>query len=122
MTVGLKARMKNNQIVFNKEHKYGATPTKIDNILFDSAREAERYGDLKLLERIGEIRDLEVHPVFPIVINDKRICMVELDFKYTDIYSGVTHIEDVKGAMTALSSLKRKLVEAVHGITVEIVR
>lgn len=121
MAVGLKARMKKNQIVFDKEHKYKAKPTKVDNIFFDSTREAERYGELKLLARAGDIADLEVHPVFPIVINNRSICKVELDFRYTT-ETGEIFIEDVKGAATALSSLKRKLVEAVHGITVEIIK
>ena len=93
-----------------------------DGIVFDSAGECVRYHELKLLQRAGEISDLEVHPAYPIVWpgTDSRICVVELDFRYTA--NGVKRVEDFKGASTALSNLKRKLVEAAHGIKVELVR
>ena len=51
----------------------------------------------------------------------KRICIVELDFLYTD-KNGDIHNEDTKGFITALSSLKRKLLKAATGIVVEIVK
>lgn len=107
----------------SRAHKYAANPRVIDNIRFDSEREAKRYGDLKILIKAKEIVDLIVHPRYPIVWpgTENRICFVELDFAYVD-KRGVRHYEDVKGCMTALSNLKRKLVEAAHGIKVDIVR
>jgi hypothetical protein len=105
----------------NPSNKFGAKKTRLDGYIFDSAMEAKRYGQLKLLLRAGEISELRIHPSWPIRVNDKPICHVELDFEYRDRLGRIHH-EDVKGAMTALSSVKRKLVEASHGIEVELLR
>ena len=43
-------------------NKYNAVTTTIDGIKFASGAEAQRYCELKLLEKAGEIYDLEVHP------------------------------------------------------------
>lgn len=93
----------------------------MDGYRFDSLREAAHYQELKLLLRAGEISGLGVHPQYPIVINDQRICTVELDFFYTD-KDGAEHVVDVKGLDTPVSRLKRKMVEAVYGIKVEVVK
>lgn len=93
-----------------------------DGILFDSSGECLRYHELKLGQRIGDISDLEVHPAYSIFWpgTDIKICTVELDFRYTE--NGVQHIEDFKGNSTALSKLKRRLVEVAYNIKVELVR
>ncbi|MEC9268509.1 MAG: DUF1064 domain-containing protein [Pseudomonadota bacterium] len=99
--------------------KYGNKKTEIDGITFDSAKEARRYSELRLLERAGEISDLECHPVYPIEINGKRICKVVPDFGYLE--DGRRVVEDVKSPITRKNReyrLKKKLVEAVHGIEV----
>lgn len=111
MTVSLKSRIA-------KQNKYNAKPV-ADGYMFDSSREHQRYCELRLLERAKEISELMVHPAYQIHINGKSVCIVELDFKYRD-KNGVVHIEDVKGVHTALSNLKRKLVEASEGVTVEL--
>ena len=94
-----------------------------DGILFHSEGECNRYKELKLMERARIITNLEIQPSYPIVWpgTDKKICTVKLDFRYVD-GEGITHIEDYKGPTTALSSLKRKLVENAHNITVELIR
>ena len=94
-----------------------------DGILFDSKGECGRYRQLKLMERARIITNLEIQPSYPIVWpgTTKKICTVKLDFRYVD-GEGITHIEDYKGATTALSNLKRKLVETAHNITVELIR
>lgn len=103
--------------------KYGATRTVVDGIYFDSKREAARYTELNFMRQAKKIKDLECHPSFPIDYNDNRICMVELDFRYFDVTRGEYVFEDVKspGTNNALSKLKRKLVEAFHGIKVELI-
>lgn len=115
MTVGLKARQTRN--------KFKAVATVEDGYRFLSLLELRRYRDLKLMLRAGEIRDLEIHPRYPIIWpgTDKKICVVELDFRYRDS-RGTLRVEDTKGHMTAMSSLKRKLVEAAHDITVEVLK
>ena len=110
--------------VLNKpaRSKYGAKKVQIDGISFDSKREGARYVELKTMQQAGLIRNLNCHPVLDIWIKEIFICKVELDFVYFDVALIHARFEDVKGKDNALSQLKRKLVEATHGITVELVK
>ena len=47
--------------------KYHNTKTVADSIKFDSKLEAERYAQLKILERAGVIRALELQPSFELL-------------------------------------------------------
>jgi hypothetical protein len=47
-----------------KPSKYRSRRTTVDGITFHSAKEANRYVDLKLLERCGKIANLELQPFF----------------------------------------------------------
>lgn len=96
--------------------KYGNEPTVVDGITFDSSKEARRYGVLKILERAGNISDLELQPRFRIHVNGRTICTYIADFAYTK--DGARIVEDVKGVKTPVFNLKRKLMKAVHGIDV----
>jgi hypothetical protein len=44
-----------------KRAKYGAEPTVVDGIRFDSKKEAARYQELKLLAKAGEIQGNYIH-------------------------------------------------------------
>lgn len=96
--------------------KYGAKRTEVDGILFASQREARRYSELRILERAGEIRDLELQPVYPITANGRTVAKYVADFRYQT--NGGTVIEDVKGMKTPVYRLKKKLVEAIHGVRI----
>lgn len=102
----------------NRGNKYGAVKTVVDGIIFDSKAEARRYQELKLLGYSKN--DLYIHPRFPIYLNERRICSVELDFQYKN-ERGKWKFEDVKGQDNALSRLKRKLVEACYDIKVDVI-
>lgn len=102
-------------------NKYNAKKVSLDGYDFDSLMEARRYGQLKLMVRAGLLRELRVHPSWPIVVNGHKICHVELDFSYVD-EKDIQHHEDVKGQDTALSRIKRKLLLGVHGICVELIK
>lgn len=39
--------------------KYKAKKTEYDGIMFDSKKEAQRYAELKILERAGVIKNLQ---------------------------------------------------------------
>lgn len=98
-------------------HKYGARPTVVDGQRFDSAAEARRWSELRLLERAGTIRGLERQPEFVCAINGVRICAYRADFRYFDGQKNI--VEDVKGVRTPLYRLKKRLVEALHpGVTI----
>lgn len=107
--------------------KYHARRTEIDGITFDSAAEARRYGELKLMQAAGEIAGLELQPSFRIDVNGQHICTYKADFRYldgavlmTDGANGYTKTvyEDVKGMRTPVYRLKKKLVEALYGIEI----
>lgn len=102
----------------SRSSKYNAIKTEIDGFLFDSRREAIRYAELKNLEQVGEIADLELQPVFPCVINDKPICKYIADFRYTSVKRGNVVIEDAKGFKTPVYRLKKKMVEAIYNIII----
>jgi len=96
--------------------KYGNRKTTIDGITFDSQREANRYCELKLLERAGEITELELQKEFVLIPNQyidgklvERKCSYKADFYYLDIRSGKYVCEDVKGMRTKEYIIKRKL-------------
>ena len=99
--------------------KYSAVRTEIDGYIFDSKREAARYQDLRLLERVGYLTNLELQPKFPLVVNGKKVCTYQADFRYLT-KDGKTVIEDVKGVRTAVYSLKAKLFHALYpGLRIE---
>jgi len=99
--------------------KYKNVKTTVDGIAFDSQKEAKRFGDLKLMQKAGEISDLTLQPKFDIVINGVKVCSYVADFSY--IENGVKVVEDVKSEVTRklpTYRLKNKLMRAVHGIAI----
>lgn len=102
-----------------RPHKYGAKATVVDGIRFDSKAEARRYGILKMLEGAGKIADLELQPRFRCEVNGQHICMFKADFRYRQ--GGETVIEDVKGAIPRDFTLRKKLVEALHGVSITVI-
>jgi hypothetical protein len=103
--------------------KYRAVPTVVDGIRFHSKREAARYVELKLLERVGEIQGLGVQPGFPLCAPTKgdhlpsTIGNYFADFIYRT-RDGKTVIEDVKGMRTPLYKWKKKHCETQYGIEI----
>lgn len=101
--------------------KYKNKKTELDGITFDSKREAERYAELKLLEKAGEISHLELQP--EVILQDKfvykgktvRAIKYKADFAYFDKVSGKAVIEDVKGMETETFKLKKKLFLKKYG-------
>ena len=100
-----------------KAPKYGNRRTVVDGLTFDSAKEARRYGELKLLERAGQITALELQPAFRLVVNNCLICTYKADFTYLDAEKQRI-VEDVKGMKTPVYRLKKKLMLAVHGVEI----
>lgn len=117
-----------------KKTKYHNIKVTFAGITFDSKREFQRWKELKLLERAGEIRDLKVHPKFPLMCGTVPIKIRSgryhggrkisyfADFSYIDKKTHERIVEDVKGMDTAISRLKRGIVEAQYGVQVVIVR
>ena len=100
-------------------NKYKNIKIEIDGITFASKHEGKRYCELRLLERAGEITDLELQPRFPITLNNQKICTYIADFRYREVKTGQSVIEDAKGVITQIYALKRKLVFAMYGVTIQ---
>ncbi len=96
--------------------KYNAKKTEVDGFVFDSRAEARRYSELMILEKAGEISELQLQPVFPIFIKGKLICHYMADFGYKE--KGKWIVEDVKGVKTPVYRLKKKMVEAAYDIKI----
>jgi Protein of unknown function (DUF1064) len=99
-------------------NKYHAKPTIVDNVRFASAREASRYKELCLLRASGAISHLELQPRYDLIVNGRKIGFYKADFRYISS-DGQSHIEDAKGVRTAVYALKKRIVEALYGITIE---
>lgn len=100
--------------------KYHNTKTVADGIKFDSKLEAERYGQLKILERAGVIRALELQPSFDLLPSFRkngktwRKTVYRADFRYILAKDDRIIIEDVKGSTAVITDvfrLKQKLFE-----------
>lgn len=105
-----------------------AVKTVVDGITFPSKAEARRYVKLKLLERAGQIADLELHPKYelaPAVVLDgkrHRARVYIADFRYRAVANGEIVVEDVKGRRLDVYTLKRHLMKHIHGIEVKEIR
>ena len=107
--------------------KYGNRKTQLDGITFDSKHEAERYAELKLMEKAGMISNLELQKTFTLIgtqrdINGKvleRPVMYIADFVYKE--NGKRVVEDAKSKATRTPAyiIKRKLMLSIYGIRVK---
>jgi hypothetical protein len=110
-------------VASTKGNKFGAKKVKLDGHSFDSQYEAKIYSELKLLERLGHISGLEIHPKFQLSVNGVEIASYKADFRYVEAKDNSVHVVDVKSPPTAAKRdfvLVRKLMRAIHGIDVEV--
>ena len=109
-------------------HKYHNRKTQIENIVFDSKKEAQRYCELNLLEKKGEISQLQRQVSFELIpaeigADKKKLRSIVYlaDFVYLTEKNGMLqkHIEDVKGVKTAVYRLKKRLMWHLYRINIE---
>lgn len=103
-------------------NKYGAKKSQcLHGHTHDSIKEAKRCNELHLLERAGQITDLEVQPQFWFVMpdgrqithdNGRRVGM-KPDFRYKEGLLRDT-VEDVKGFKTADYTLRKAIFKAFY--------
>lgn len=105
--------------------KYGARKVTYDGITFDSQKEAQRYAELRLLERGKAISDLRRQVKFELLPAQKvsgklaeRAVNYVADFTYVDKRTGEFIVEDTKGFRTKEYILKRKMMLYFHGIRI----
>lgn len=100
------------------KNKYKNIYCTVDNIWFPSIGEANRYRDLKLLERAGEIKDLKRQPKFQIIKPFEhsgikyRGAKYTADFQYTE--NGKTVVEEFKGFRDKTYVLRLKMFLTEH--------
>lgn len=122
--------------------KYGNRKAVIDGITFDSKKEAQRYTELKLLEKAGKItglqlqREIELIPAQREYTNEiyekgpnkgrfkpgkllERKCSYVADFVYWDLENNCMVVEDTKGMRTKEYIIKRKLMLYKYGIKIK---
>ena len=116
-------------------HKFNAQPTTIEDIRFDSKAESDRWQELRLLEKAGQIRNLTRQPVFPLHaapvqrtdlparltasdLSPVLVGVARMDFAYEQAPDWRVTTEDVKGMDNALSRWKRKHVLLEYGVRV----
>ena len=99
-------------------NKYHAQKTILDGIKFDSKRESERYAELKLLQRSGQISNIRRQVPFELVPKQdgERSVKYIADFVYEE--NGRMVVEDAKGFRPKDYIIKRKLMLWIHGIKV----
>lgn len=111
------------------KNKFNAVKEKVGGIEFDSKTEAKRYRELVMRVRAGEIKDLEVQPVYVLVksvkfsgdAKAKPAMRYTADFRYYDIKKGEVVVEDVKSKATAKLTdykMRRHMMLAFHNIEV----
>lgn len=94
----------------------------LGGIVFASKKEMKRYAELRLLERAGEVQDLELQPEFRVSINGEHFCTYTADFSY--IEKGQRVIEELKSTGTAKDAayrLRKKAAELFYGIKVKVI-
>lgn len=127
-----------------KKSKYNSKKITVDGITFDSITEAQRYRELALLEKAGQIESLELQTVFELIpaqyeyyarygkkgqrLKDgkrciEKSCVYKADFTYLE--NGELVVEDTKGYRDPSSAgyakfvIKRKLMLYIHGIKIK---
>lgn len=102
-----------------KPRKYRNEPVVIDGIRFDSKKEARRWAELQQLQRAGAIFNLQRQCLIPLIVNGVTVARYVADAMY--IESGAVVVEDTKSPITRrhpVYRLKRRLLQATHGITI----
>lgn len=127
---------------WNKPNKYHNKTYTYDGITFASLKECRRYQELKLLEKAGKIKDLELQKAYELIPAQydestevytkglhkgepkpgrllERAVVYRADFVYTDCETGQQVVEDTKGMRTKEYVIKRKLLLWRYGIKIK---
>jgi hypothetical protein len=105
-----------------RQGKYNAKGEHVDGHWFASQAEAARYRQLLTLMEHELIDKVELQPSYPLVVNAKHIATYRADFRYSVLDETGRRIkvviEDVKGMVTDVYVMKKKLVEALYSIEI----
>lgn len=107
-----------NELKKRKRSKYNANKKVVDDILFDSEKEAARYGELKMLRKAGEIGLIELQVEFELNKGGEFSYKYVADFVYLIMETGEKVFEDCKGFRTVEYKKKRRLMFKIYGIKI----
>jgi hypothetical protein len=99
-----------------KESKYHNRRTERDGAMFDSKREADRWGELRLMGEAGAVAGVGRQVTF--FLPGRVRYIADFVILYAD---GRYEVEDAKGGevtKTQAYRIKRRLMKAVHGIDI----
>ena len=114
--------------------KYHSKKIVVNGMVFDSKKEARRFGVLQILEQAGQITDLQRQVEFVLIPEQRepdttgvrggkkkgkvieRKCSYIADFVYME--NGNQVVEDAKGVRTTEYIIKRKLMLEKYGIRI----
>lgn len=114
--------------------KYHSRKVTVDGVTFDSQKEYRRFRELCLLEKAGQITDLQRQVKFVLIPAQyepdtigkrggrkrgkliERECSYIADFTYTE--DGKQVVEDTKGYKTTEYIIKRKMMLHKYGIRI----
>lgn len=120
--------------------KYNNKKIEVDGMTFDSKKEANRYKELSLLQKAGEISELRTQVRYVLIPSQREVsnevytrgenkgknkpgkllereCTYVADFVYYK--DGKVIVEDTKGFRTKEYIIKRKLMLYVHHIQIK---
>ena len=99
-----------------KKQKYGNKRTEVDDIKFDSQKEATRYGELKLLHKAKRISKPIRQYAFIVSEGIEYVA----DFVYFCYETNMFIVEDAKGVKTDIFKLKEKMMKSKNNIEIKI--
>ena len=105
-------------------NKYGNKRVYDGDEVFDSRKEHNRWRELLLMQRAGEISGLRRQVKFELLPSMKsshgtiRATYYIADFVYTDTRKREIVVEDVKGVRTDVYKLKKKMMLNKYGVEV----
>jgi len=110
-----------------KSSKFNNRKSLIDGHTFDSIKESEFYGSLKLKKQAGLIKDFQMQVQYDIIVNNIHIAYYYLDFLIENNDGSFEYI-DIKGKdkksnkfiKTSVFAIKKRLVEALYHIKITI--
>jgi hypothetical protein len=121
-----KFSLKDGKVVNNtKSSKFNNVKSEIDGHTFDSIKESEYYGSLKIKKNAGLIKDFQMQVQYDILVNNIHIAYYYLDFLIENNDGSFEYI-DIKGKdkksnkfiKTGVFALKKRLVEAIYHIKI----
>lgn len=106
--------------------KYRNKKIVYDSITFDSIKECNRYKELKLMEKAGCIKELQLQKEFELQptfsLNNQKIRAIKYicDFYYYDNEKQQYVVEDVKSeaTKTQVYKIKKKMMQYIYKIEI----